>query len=246
MIPKKSGGSVSVHTAIGSNVKRLGVTASVKKICLKCQNIRITTSSNYSKNLGKISSKILMPLLHIRTNSEAKCEADDEHTNHIFASSFVASFASPFVAFALKVVFQTRVKEDEWWFMLCVVECLYACENSSFAQKQRHINVCASGEARHKHKCVKVLPHLHANTNEAGWDEAYANICLDCYMRQNVVVCRASEWFSLKYRLQVDSVRSASDRTKAVFLSSVTHLHCYACLVSACLARIFVLMWMRL
>ncbi len=27
---------------------------------------------------------------------------------------------------------------------------------------------------------VKVHPHLHANTNEAGRGEAYANICLDC------------------------------------------------------------------
>ncbi len=41
-------------------------------------------------------------------------------------------------------------------------------------------------------------------------------------------------------------VHSASDRTEAVFLSSVTRLHCYTCLASACLARIFVLMWMRL
>ncbi len=88
---------------------------------------------------------------------------------------------------------------------------------------------------------VKVRPHLHANANEASRGEAYANICLDCYTRQNVVICRASEWFSLKYRLQADSVRSASDQTEAVFLSSVTRLHCYACL-----ARIFVLMWMHI
>ncbi len=87
-------------------------------------------------------------------------------------------------------------------------------------------------------------PHLH--TNEAGWGGAYANIRFDCNTRQNVVVCRASEWFSLKYRLQADSVHLASDRTEAVFLSSVTHLHCYACLASACLARVFVLMWTRL
>ncbi len=40
---------------------------------------------------------------------------------------------------------------------------------------------------------VKVRPHLHANTNEAGRGEAYANICLDCNTRQNVVVCRVSE-----------------------------------------------------
>ncbi len=55
---KKSGGAVSVHTAICSNVKRLWVVASVKKICLKYLSFQITISSNYSKNLGKISSKI--------------------------------------------------------------------------------------------------------------------------------------------------------------------------------------------
>ncbi len=93
---------------------------------------------------------------------------------------------------------------------------------------------------------LKVRPHLHTHTNEAGRGEEYANICLDCNTRQNVVVCRASEWFSFKYRLQADSIDSASDRTEAVFLSSVTHLHCYACHASACLTRVFVLMWMRL
>ncbi len=88
---------------------------------------------------------------------------------------------------------------------------------------------------------LKVRPHLHTNTNEA-----YANICLDCNTMQNVVFCRASEWFSLKYQLQADSIRSASDRAEAVFLSSVTRLHCYACLALACLVRVFVLMWTRL
>ncbi len=92
----------------------------------------------------------------------------------------------------------------------------------------------------------KVRPHLHANTNKAGWGEAYVNICLDSNMRQNVVVRRVSEWFSLKYRFQADSVSSASDRTEAVLLSSVTHLHCYVCLVSACLALVFILMRTRL
>ncbi len=56
---------------------------------------------------------------------------------------------------------------------------------------------------------VKVRPHLHANTNEAGRSEAYANICLDCNTRQNVVVRRSTSKsvclrmkFSLKYRLR--------------------------------------------
>ncbi len=59
-IPQKKnpGGAVSVHTTIGFYVKRLWIAASVKKICLKCQHFRITISSNYSKNLGKISFKI--------------------------------------------------------------------------------------------------------------------------------------------------------------------------------------------
>ncbi len=56
--PKKSVGAVLVHTTTGSNVKRLWVAASVKKICLKCQNFQITISSNCSKIWGKISSKI--------------------------------------------------------------------------------------------------------------------------------------------------------------------------------------------
>ncbi len=100
--------------------------------------------------------------------------------------------------------------------------------------------VCGSGMN------LKVRPHLQANTNEAGWGKAYTNICLDCNTRQNAVICQASEWFYLKYRIQADSVRSASDRTETVFFSSVTHLHCYACLASACLAHVFVLMRMRL
>ncbi len=101
-------------------------------------------------------------------------------------------------------------------------------------------------EADSEEIILKVRPHLPANTNEAGRGEAYSNICLDYNMMQNVVVRRASEWFSLKYQLQADNVRSASDQTEAVFLSLVTRLHCCACLVSACLARIFVLMWTRL
>ncbi len=102
---------------------------------------------------------------------------------------------------------------------------------------------CGRREKFYSRKIVKVRPHLHVNTNETGWGEAYANICFDCNMRQNVVIYGASEWFSLKYRLQPDSVRSASDQTEAVFLSSVTRLHYYAYLASACLAHIFDLMW---
>ncbi len=52
------GVAVSEHTAIGSNMKRLWVAANVEKICLKCPNFRITVSSNYSKNWGKIYFKI--------------------------------------------------------------------------------------------------------------------------------------------------------------------------------------------
>ncbi len=71
---------------------------------------------------------------------------------------------------------------------------------------------------------LKVRPHLHANTNEAGRGEAYANICLDCNTRQNVVICRVSEWFSLKYRLPMDSVRSVSDQQRQF---SSPRLHVY-------------------
>ncbi len=65
-----------------------------------------------------------------------------------------------------------------------------------------------NAEYRKSIACLKVRPHLHANTDEAGRGGAYANIRFDCNTRQNVVVCRASEWFSLTYRLQVDSVGS--------------------------------------
>ncbi len=61
MSSKKSGGAVSVHTVIFFNVKRLRVAASFKKIYSKYQNFRITISSNYSKNLRKIFSKIFFP-----------------------------------------------------------------------------------------------------------------------------------------------------------------------------------------
>ncbi len=100
-----------------------------------------------------------MPHLHIRASGEANSKVNDERTNHIFASSFVASFVSPFVELALEAVFRTRVKEDEWQFALCVqtCECSYACENCSFAQRQRRTNVHASGEARHEHECVNAV-----------------------------------------------------------------------------------------
>ncbi len=63
--------------------------------------------------------------------------------------------------------------------------------------------------------------------------------------RRPLTVCLRMK-LSLKYRLQADSVRSASDRMEAVFLSSVTLLHCYVCLASACLVCVFVLMWTQL
>ncbi len=71
-------------------------------------------------------------MLHLRICVSG--EANDVCTNHMFASSFVASFASPFVALVLEAVFQTRVKGDEWRFALCVhsCECSYACEISFF------------------------------------------------------------------------------------------------------------------
>ncbi len=61
----------------------------------------------------------VMPHLHIRASSEA----NDECTNHIFASSFV----SPFMVLALEVIFQTRVKDDEWWFTLCTNMWMFVC-----------------------------------------------------------------------------------------------------------------------
>ncbi len=99
-----------------------------------------------------------MPHLHIHTSGEANSKENNER-NYIFALSFVALFALPFVVLALEAVFWTRVKGDKWRFVLCVwtCECLYACEDSSFAKRQRHTNVRASGEARHVHECVNVV-----------------------------------------------------------------------------------------
>ncbi len=48
--------------------------------------------------------------LHIRVSGEANSEANDECTIHIFASSFVVSFASPFEALTLVVVFKHESK----------------------------------------------------------------------------------------------------------------------------------------
>ncbi len=104
-----------------------------------------------------------MPHLHICASGEANREANDERTTHIFAWLFVASLASPFMALALEAVFRTRVKKDEWQFTICVrtCECSYARENSSFSQRQRHTNVRASGETRHKHVCVNAVLENH-------------------------------------------------------------------------------------
>ncbi len=63
--------------------------------------------------------------------------------------------------------------------------------------------------------------------------------------RRPLTVCMRMK-LSLKYRLQADIVRSASDQTEIVFLSSVTRLHFYICLAWACLARVFVLTWTQL
>ncbi len=63
--------------------------------------------SNAGKyRVGKMHKHPLIPHLHIHTSGEANGEC----TNHIFASSFVASFASPFVALALESVFEHESK----------------------------------------------------------------------------------------------------------------------------------------
>ncbi len=101
------------------------------------------------------SSLYIMPHLHIRVSGEANSEENDERTNHIFTSSFVA--------LAFEAVFRIRVKGDKWQFTLSVrtcvrtCECSYACENSSFVRRHRHTNVRANGEARHEHECVNAV-----------------------------------------------------------------------------------------
>ncbi len=102
-----------------------------------------------------------IPHLHFCANSEA----NDERTNHIFAWSFVALFASLFVVLALEAVFQTRVKGDEWWFTLCVrtCKCLYARENSSFAQRQEAYKCLCKWRDEARARICKCGFRLHSN-----------------------------------------------------------------------------------
>ncbi len=105
---------------------------------------------------------------------------------------------------------------------------MYSC----CLHNQLFISIGASTSAR-KHK----------------WGRPRRGICEHMpWLQHEAKCCRSlSQWMILlKYRLQADSVCSAWDRTEAVFLSSITRLHCYACLASACLTRVFVLMRMRL
>ncbi len=101
--------------------------------------------------------------------------------------------------------------------------------------------------------CVHISTKTRTRQAEARYTRTYAFIASDSRIeyargklkRRPITVCLRMK-LSLKYRLQADSVRSASDRTEAVFLSSVTRLHCYVCLASACLMHVFVLMWTQL
>ncbi len=93
----------------------------------------------------------LMPHLHIRTSSEANSKANNKRTNHIFALSFVASFSSPFVVLALKAVFLTRVKGDEWQFALRVRTCECSCMGKQFFPTEIEAYKCSCkwrGKAR--------------------------------------------------------------------------------------------------
>ncbi len=102
-------------------------------------------------------------------------------------------------------------------------------------------------------KAAFTLVQKRARQAEARHMRTYALIATDScskyvrgkLKRRPLTVCLQTK-LSLKYRLQADSVRSASERTKAVFLSSVTRLHGYICLALAYLAHVFVLMWTQL
>ncbi len=48
-------------------------------------------------------------------------------------------------------------------YVMCTNTCSYACENSSFAHRQSHTNVRASGEARHEHECVNAVLDVGQN-----------------------------------------------------------------------------------
>ncbi len=116
--------------------------------------------------------------------------------------------------------------------------------------------ICNVGNPGTNHNTLSYI-HISTKTRarhaEARHTQTYALIANDSRSdyargkleRRPLTVCLRMK-LSLKYRLQAVSVRSASDRMEAVFLPSVTRLYCYVCLASACLARIFVLMWMQL
>ncbi len=88
-------------------------------------------------------------------------------------------------------------------------------------------------------RCVHICMRTQTRQAEARHMQTYALIAIRGKMLSFAEPVNDSLWSTDSRRIAF--VRPQTE--EAVFLSSVTRLHCYTCLASACLARIFVLMW---
>ncbi len=79
-------------------------------LCL-CENELFSHARTRNANHHSSPLTHVLPHLHIRVNGEANSEANDECTNYIFASSFIVSFATPFMGLDLDAVFEHKSKE---------------------------------------------------------------------------------------------------------------------------------------
>ncbi len=123
---------------------------------------------------------IFIPHLHICASDEVNSKVNDEHTNHIIASWFVA--------LALEAVFQHESKtmngENGLFALMCTnMWMFHACENSSFAPRHRHTNVCASGKVKHEYECVNAVLHLCLIVN-------IGQTCVKIFCDRSVIITR--------------------------------------------------------
>ncbi len=103
---------------------------------------------------------IVMPHLHIRASGEANSEANDEQTITYSPRHLLGHLPRHSWRSHSKRLFEHESKGtncDLHYVYEHVNQCSYACENSSFAQRQRHTNVRASGEVRHEHERVNAV-----------------------------------------------------------------------------------------
>ncbi len=120
--------------------------------------------------------------LHIRASGEA----NDERSNYIFISSFVASIASPFVALTLEAVFRTRVKGDKWRFALCVRRMrkqffrkeIKAYECSCKWRDEARARMCKCGITNVKYRFFVKILILPSVTNLWAWYVVVRGLCV--------------------------------------------------------------------